>query len=1006
MPAGRNTLPRNLVRAPAGLWGLAVFLAYAVIALTPFEFNPASPRFSLDTLAAFPGGQAVGPMLVACLLGLFSWRGASARTPGTAQAGLTTLAALLAAVAVWLAAHARPAPTLADVGLIWIGLGVGMGALLAWLGRGLPWPGGRQWPPLFDLAWRILLLAGAALVLVPMDASGGSDSTVDNGLRRYGEAVAEQLYELIRIAILGLPIGFLFSLDGRGQSLQRLAVSLCAALPAISLLLTGDFGGLLLRDLLFLMPGLALGIRLGDPAGLRPWHSSAVATSPPSLRPAAPIQSPQARPPQPGASAASVWPPWPRRAMAVLCAALCAWSLWGFPAYREALAMGLCVYAMLLWRWPQLWLVVVPAALPLLDLAPWTGRFLWDEFDLLMLVTLAMSLWRNKPAPRAAIALTSSAAVALFCLSYLGSGLIGLWPLPTLDANAFYSYWSTLNSLRVGKGLLWALVIAYLMRRQSTGPSASWSRHFAIGMAAGLSGVCLVGLRERWLFAGLWDLDQPYRIVSVFSSMHTGGGHIEAYLVAAMPFLWLALARRTWLLVPALPLFLLAVYVTLTTVSRGGALALGLVLAILLLGSLRQALSRRPAGDSALTTEPRSRRTGQHQGPSLAVAAALTLSAMGMMFAAMSQGYFLQRLEQAEQDWHTRLAHWRDATGLIGDGLGNTLLGMGLGRFPASYLYHNPQGKPLATYSHQTERDNAFLRLGFGETLYMAQKVAIATQTRYRLAARLRGAGGRLDVPLCEKQLLDSGQCRWQGFSFPADGQWHEVETVLDSGEVGAGNWLTRRPVELFLHNPGTALVDVDAVRLYDPSGRDLLRNGDFSRGGDHWFFKTHSHLPWHIKNLWVEVYFSQGWLGLLALFLFLAVFLGRMLPAWWRGDPLAATLLAGVAGMLAVGLFDSLLDAPRLATLFLALLLFGLLYRSPAHPAVGMASASGSVAQEHGGRRRNGQRRRSGRHAASDRLGQESAAHLQQHLQQGEIGPEGSHGLGQSVDIQQTHPR
>ena len=42
-----------------------------------------------------------------------------------------------------------------------------------------------------------------------------------------------------------------------------------------------------------------------------------------------------------------------------------------------------------------------------------------------------------------------------------------------------------------------------------------------------------------------------------------------------------------------------------------------------------------------------------------------------------------------------------------------------------------------------------------------------------------------------------------------------------------------------------------------------LIRNGDFSKGADYWFFKTHSHLPWHIKNLWVEVLFDQGWFGL-----------------------------------------------------------------------------------------------------------------------------------------------
>ena len=32
---------------------------------------------------------------------------------------------------------------------------------------------------------------------------------------------------------------------------------------------------------------------------------------------------------------------------------------------------------------------IIPAALPVLDLAPWSGRFYLDEFDLLILVSLS-----------------------------------------------------------------------------------------------------------------------------------------------------------------------------------------------------------------------------------------------------------------------------------------------------------------------------------------------------------------------------------------------------------------------------------------------------------------------------------------------------------------------------------------------------------------------------------------------------------------------------------------
>lgn len=41
------------------------------------------------------------------------------------------------------------------------------------------------------------------------------------------------------------------------------------------------------------------------------------------------------------------------------------------------------------------WLLVVPALLPLLYLAPWSGRVFFDEFDLLLLCSLAAALWHG-----------------------------------------------------------------------------------------------------------------------------------------------------------------------------------------------------------------------------------------------------------------------------------------------------------------------------------------------------------------------------------------------------------------------------------------------------------------------------------------------------------------------------------------------------------------------------------------------------------------------------------
>jgi len=205
----------------------------------------------------------------------------------------------------------------------------------------------------------------------------------------------------------------------------------------------------------------------------------------------------------------------------------------------------------------------------------------------------------------------------------------------------------------------------------------------------------------------------------------------------------------------------------------------------------------------------------------------------------------------------------------------------------------------------------------------MAQRVPVTDGRHYTLSLRVRSsnANARLGVPLCEKHLLDSLRCQWQVVAVPADGAWHPQSIAIDSGVVGSGGWFMRRPAELSLYNEteGT-LIDVDGVQLQTESGERLIRNGDFSAGGDYWFFKTHGHLPWHIKNLWVEILFEQGWFGSISFLVLLAVVVGRLAPALWRGDRLAGVLLAAIAGFLSVGLFGSLFDAPRIATLFFLL--------------------------------------------------------------------------------------
>lgn len=563
------------------------------------------------------------------------------------------------------------------------------------------------------------------------------------------------------------------------------------------------------------------------------------------------------------------------------------------------------MYAALLWYRPLAWLVAVPASLPLLDMAPWTGRFYLDEFDLLMLVTAGMLALRTHQSKSAARLPAAFPLMAVFALAACVSLALGLQDLPPLDANAYVSYWSQWNGLRVAKGFLWGALF-YRWFLHAPGNREAVTKWLSRGMILGVSGVSLVGLWEHALFVGAQDGHETYRIFSTFSSMHTGGGHIEAYLVAALPFLWLATARLRHLAFTA-PAMLVVAYVMLYTVARGGVLAMGVVIAVLAVASLRLA--------------PRAH----------AVRIALPVSVLALVGAVMAAGvgggYFQTRFSQTGKDWQTRVDHWQQALAMRDGSLVTHIFGMGLGSFPRAFRDQGPVDVQPASFGFASEMGNSYFRLGTGETIYFSQRIPFVSGAAYQLELDVRSTAGdaRLDTPVCEKLLLNSRRCEWSGFDIPGDGRWHKVKMALASDKVGAGPWWRHPPVELSLYNPGKGgVVDVDNVRLVDADGKDVLCNGDFSRGGDCWFFKTHSHLPWHIKNLWVHLLFEQGWVGLLLFTALLATAISRLARAGWRGHRLAWAWLASLAGLLTVGMFDSLLDAPRLAALLVAWTLLG----------------------------------------------------------------------------------
>lgn len=591
--------------------------------------------------------------------------------------------------------------------------------------------------------------------------------------------------------------------------------------------------------------------------------------------------------------------------LALLSLVVLAWAVSSYPLAGYWLAGGLLVYLTILRLWPQAWLVIVPAALPVLDMTPWTGRFFFDEFDCLLLATIAVAGWR-RPVRKTAYRLsaTSFLIFALFSLSAAAALLIGAYPYPSPDLNSFSNYYSPYNALRVGKGLLWALFLLPLLKIELDRNAAKAHRLFSTGMTMGVLTAVISALWERLAFTGLFNFSTDYRVVGLFSGTHTGGAYLEAFLVAAMPFVaWRTLTSQRWTeRLFGAAVFMLGSYAVMVTYARGGYIALALGMVVLVTGLLfSKTISWAPMRAAGVI--------------------AMLLLLAGIAWPALHGSFMQDRLSKTEHDLHARTAHWKDALQMMDDGITTRLFGMGLGRYPETYFWRSTEGIRPATYSFMKEPGNTYLALGAGSPLYFEQLVDIRPGQHYRLNvdARSKMDKAELTLSVCEKWMLYSANCVWHTLPIGnTNGEWRPFPIEIDTGKLPAHPWYERPTIKLSLLNPTTgSVLNIDKVSIKSADGKELLQNGEFTRGMSNWFFAVDKDLPWHIWNLWMQVYFEQGAIGL-CLFVWLIVHTFITLARRYREKELPIpALTASLTGFLTVGVIDSLFDSPRLALMF-----------------------------------------------------------------------------------------
>lgn len=427
---------------------------------------------------------------------------------------------------------------------------------------------------------------------------------------------------------------------------------------------------------------------------------------------------------------------------------------------------------------------------------------------------------------------------------------------------------------------------------------------------------------QRWASA-LTGLVIGSLIVAVSLLVPKGVYAVYAVLVALVAGgIRLALADARWTSVSLAATYALAVAAAGVAWYWGGGDALldvsGVLLLIVAFGT------RNIAADMPLWPEDLST-----QAVTLAGVAALSFAV-----AIFGGGRYMEgRFATSEQDFEGRLRHWQAGLALLTDPW-QWAFGRGTGRFPGNFFFGAPGAEYPGTYRIGNEAGNAYLALsgahygaGYGEVLRMAQRVA-PTPDRYRADFDLRAPKpGKLDVSLCEKHLIYAGTCAARSVPVTETADWQHVSVELDARRIDSGRWYAPRLAvfSLALDRVDTR-VDIDNVRLFDSGGLDLLENGDFSGNMRRWFFTSdHHHMPWHIKSMFFHVLFEQGLLGFGAFIVLVALAFGKVAFSRASRHPVAPALAAAIAGFVVVGLFDSLLDVPRVAFLFFLLLLMAM---------------------------------------------------------------------------------
>lgn len=325
------------------------------------------------------------------------------------------------------------------------------------------------------------------------------------------------------------------------------------------------------------------------------------------------------------------------------------------------------------------------------------------------------------------------------------------------------------------------------------------------------------------------------------------------------------------------------------------------------------------------------------------IAASIACVISGILIQSLFGSRMEDRFSTVSTDLQGRIAHWENAIDIMDSDLSTTLLGQGIGRFPETYYWNTQQAKNVDVFIFKQEDKNTYMTFSGSYSLNLSQRINLQPNTTYYLSVDVRSSSNAsLVMKICHRQIIIPYEwnptCWIKSEVINTHGNWNTVKFIVPSGELGSTKYYLQAPLMLTFTNSQyptegvkQTMLDVDNIALKTEADDNLIKNGDFEQGIDRWYgFYDFNHLPWHIKNLWVNAYFEMGLLGLSSFILLTGYGIKNSFSGSRLRNHFSTACLLCIIGFQCVGAFGTILDAPRVAFLYYFLLLINLQTKKP----------------------------------------------------------------------------